>query len=122
MEAAIKLAERGVDDMEDAADKAEDAIEDQNDTDLVDWIRALGATLVGALLIAFAWRGPPLAWADIGNALGGSGSDGDDGGDDTPAWTPPPTPPPAPEPESLDDDDDLDLEIEDPDPPDTMGG
>ena len=31
----------------------------------MDWIRALGATLVGILLIAFAWRGPPLAWADV---------------------------------------------------------
>lgn len=39
-------------------------LEDE-DLTLMDWLRAIGATLVGILLIAFAWRGPPLAWADV---------------------------------------------------------
>ena len=32
---------------------------------VMDWVRALGATAVGVLLIAFAWRGPPLRWDDV---------------------------------------------------------
>jgi len=32
---------------------------------LMDWVRSVGGTFVGVLLIAFAWRGPPLRWEDI---------------------------------------------------------
>jgi hypothetical protein len=101
---AMKDAERTLDDVEEAADKAEDDVEEASATGIMDWVRALGASLVGVLLIAFAWRGPPLAM-------------GADLEDDTPASAPAPAAPapyPAREPAPAEDArDEIDLEIDD---------
>jgi len=106
---AMKDAERGVEDMEEAAEEVEDAIEEASNTGFVDWMRALGATLIGVLLIAFAWRGPPLAWDEM---------IADDDGEDAPSPPAAPAAPVAPAapaaPAASAGDDDLELDIEDP--------
>jgi len=112
-EQAMKDAERTLDDVEEAAEKAEDDVEEASATGIMDWVRAIGASLVGVLLIAFAWRGPPLA---LSAALE----------DDTPAPAPAaPAPAPAPAPYTAPDPapdpapiapdarDEIDLEIDD---------
>jgi hypothetical protein len=80
-----------------AAEARIEAIE-ATQVSLMDWVRALGSTMVGVLLIAFAWRGPPLRWEDIEDSAVA---------DSAPA--PAPAAPPAPSAP-----DDLDLDIEDP--------
>ena len=71
----------------------------------MDWIRALGATLVGILLIAFAWRGPPLAWADVIQQKV----------DEVLPPTPEPEPAPAaPAAPPVADEDEIELDVEDP--------
>lgn len=103
---AMKDAERGVEDMEEAADEVEDAMDEASNTGFIDWMRALGATFIGVLLIAFAWRGPPLAWDDIVAA---------DEDEDAPAPQAPSAAPAAPAaPSAPVGDDDLELDIEDP--------
>jgi hypothetical protein len=102
---AMKDAERTLDDVEEAADKAEDDVEEASATGIMDWVRAIGASLVGVLLIAFAWRGPPLAV-------------GADSEDDTPAPAPEPAAPapyPArePGPAAPEARGEIDLEIDD---------
>jgi hypothetical protein len=62
---AMKDAERTLDDVEEAADKAEDDVEEASATGIMDWVRAIGASLVGVLMIAFAWRGPPLTMGAV---------------------------------------------------------
>ena len=69
--AALELAEMALKARQEAKaaalTAAQNRIEqlEEEDLTLMDWLRAIGATLVGILLIAFAWRGPPLAWADV---------------------------------------------------------
>ena len=50
-----------------AIESAENRIEEleASQIQLMDWIRSVGGTAVGLLLIAFAWRGPPLKWEDV---------------------------------------------------------
>jgi hypothetical protein len=82
-----------------AAEERIEAIE-TTQVSAMDWVRALGSTMVGVLLIAFAWRGPPLSWEDIDDSAVG---------DSAPA---PPAPPAAARAPSAPDD--LELDIEDP--------
>ncbi len=69
---------------------------------VMDWVRSVGGTFVGVLLVAFAWRGPPLRWEDIVEDDAGAPSHSV-----APAPEAAPAAPPAP-------DDDLELDIEDP--------
>ncbi len=76
-------------------------LEDE-DLTIMDWLRAIGATLVGILLIAFAWRGPPLAWADVIQQK-------------VDAVVPPtPAPEPSSPPVADADGDEIELDVEDP--------
>ena len=80
-----------------AAEERIEAIE-TTQVSLMDWVRALGSTMVGVLLIAFAWRGPPLRWEDI---------------EDSAVADSAPAPAPA-APRAASNPDDLELDIEDP--------
>jgi len=71
---------------------------------VMDWVRSVGGTFVGVLLVAFAWRGPPLRWEDV-----------IEDGADAPRRSAAPAPAPAPAPSAhASADDDLELDIEDP--------
>ena len=108
-QAALELAEMALKTRQESKAAAHKAAQDRIDQleqaalTFMDWIRAIGATLVGILLIAFAWRGPPLAWADVIQQK-------------VDAVVPPA---PTPEPESPpvadagEDEDELELEVED---------
>jgi len=115
VEAAIEAAGKAIKAREEAKalalKAAQDYIQELEDKDLtaMDWLRAIGATLVGILLIAFAWRGPPLAWADVIQSK-------------VDAVVPPtadpapaaPAAPAAPPPVADVDDDEIELDVEDP--------
>ncbi len=97
----------------------EDYIKKLEDEDLtfMDWLRALGATLIGVLLVAFAWRGPPLAWAEIEKRVDAAAARARAAASGGSASAPAPAPAPAPAtpklPEGDGDDDTAELELED---------
>ena len=110
-QAAIEIAEMTLKARQEAKaaalKAAQDRIEEleRAELTLMDWIRALGATLVGILLIAFAWRGPPLAWADVIQQKV----------DEVLPPTPEPEPAPAaPAAPPVADEDEIELDVEDP--------